>query len=1008
MKRPGFLLLCFLLGSLVRLVVFSPVAYAQQVEKQTQTSSLKDWLDRIGRTHNIDFIYVNDLVKDLQVTAFTYIPTESITQNLERLLSPLQLKATATTTDQFVITRDVKTATTAGLVKTEQQGSVYDAGLRTGLQSATVKSKYAGSVVTTDQAGFFSLPVVDEDSLIISFTGFQTVIVPATPSTKLNIYLATQNKTLDDVIISVGTYDPGVRSKTRTALPVDVLSTEDLSHTGRMSIGQILQYACPSVNTGQFGINNIASVIDPVTLRGLGPDQVLVLVNGKRRHNISGLNLNNTIGKGTTGTDFNAIPAFAVSQVEILRDGATTQYGSDAIAGVINLKLKADTGKGSYETQTGMYLRGDGFFTQHNLGYGWRLGKKGGFIQVIGNYEYQQPTDRGEPYSGLVFRKETDTGLLNSGQFTNPKLKIAENKRLDDSVVASKKFDRNAGIYGSSGLSNYTAWFSSSLPFNSQWSAYAFGGYSRRSETTYGFYRFPNNRLNYSDLYREGYLPEFTSLLKDLSLNGGLKRKVTGGWNVELGFQYAFNKLDAYADHTVNASMGALSPTSFYLGRTTIRQQIATLGFYRKIKGTAFFQSLNIATGATARIDQYVITQGDPASYLDANAEGIADSLKRLPGTNGRPGFAPENVVNVSRFNTGIYVDVEGVVSPALVLAAAGRYEYYSDFGSNLSGKLTARVRLRKGMFFRAGVNRGFRAPSLQQLYYSQEQSQIFNRNGQSELFRVKHFRNDDPSLSVLGVKSLQPETSWNISAGFVFTALNDNLNVTVDLYRIYIYNRIILSARMDTATAAIRPILGNSQNTHIQFFTNAIDTRTEGIDIVFSFKEQPVATGRLKTTFAASFNQTRIMGGQQGVRVPSGSGIPSEQFFTRTDIGIVEDAQPKSKLSLVLNWETGRFGILLRNTRFGSVTYRDIDPELDQVFGARIITDLGFNWKLNNKLNFSAGVNNLFNIYPDKVAEQPAHATNFTFNGQIPYSRIATPFGFNGLLCFLAATYRF
>lgn len=1000
MDRRAILLIWICFQALAYMPVLS-APYRPNVCTTLQERSLKDVLHAIAKQERVNFVYAGKAMGDIAVAAFVYQPKESLGQNLQRLLGPLQLQAIKTSSAQYVINfvgkASVKDSLYSPYLLTGRVYSKTD-GSPLSLASVAVKNKVG---ISTDSLGTFLLNVLKGDTLIVTYMGFQGAEQVMNGGKHVEVGLSPLAYSLDGVDIEVGSRFNTPRKGSETLFPVETLSGKGLMPQGRMHLGQLLQYASPSFHTGQYGVNNIAAVVDPATFRGLGPDQLLVLVNGKRRHKISGINLNNTIGKGSAGTDFGTIPAAAVGQVEILRDGASAIYGSDAIAGVINIKLaKGDMG-GNYSTQTGLTLQGDGWFTQHALGHGWVLGKKGGWLALNGNVEYRQPTDRGAPYTGLVYRNTGDTSLLDGQQFGTTEAKLTENARLDDSLVLARGFGRDAGIYGTSRHLNFSVWANTEVPLGEQWILYGFGGVSQRKETAYGFFRFPNNQMNFSGIYPDGYLPHFPNILRDFSWNAGIKGETPSGWGVDLSSQYAFNSLFSWAEHTVNASMGLSSPTYFDVGSSRFDESTTNLDFSRQYREVAFLDHVNIATGTELRWERYRITAGEPASYLDANATGIPSTERQVPGANGKPGFSPENEVNVQRGNLGVFIDVEGSIRDRLLLATALRYEYYSDFGSSIAGRLTGRWKLGERVSLRLSANRGFRAPSLQQIYYSQQQSQIFTKNGQTGLFRVQHFRNDDPLIAQLGVEPLRPETSWNVAGGLAGNMLDGRMRFSIDAYRIDIDNRIILSARLDSTLNTIRPLLEGTPNTDIQFFTNAVDTRTYGMDLSLAYRLPVGPECFFDCSFMGAYNRTRIKG---QVRTPSGSDIPSDKLLTRTDIGIIEDAQPRSRfiLTTMLQWKNVE--LLVRNSRFGHVAYRDVDPLLDQSYGAKVISDCSFSWSPLPKLVLTAGANNFLDVYPDRVQEMPQYDTNFTVDGQIPYSRTTTPFGFNGASFFVGA----
>ncbi|MBB5620324.1 iron complex outermembrane receptor protein [Pedobacter cryoconitis] len=816
----------------------------------------------------------------------------------------------------------------------------------------------------------------------------QYIIKAAVPAEKIIIKPIILS--LDEVAI-LGSHAKMPRTKLQTALPVDVLNQRTLMQTGQTDLAQMLHYTSSSFNSSKYGINNVASYAEQSTLRGLGPDQLLVLINGKRRYNIAALNLNNTVGKGTAGTDLSAIPAAMIEKIEILRDGAAAQYGSDAIAGIINIVLKKETG-GTFSTQVGQTSKGDGSYTQNNLSYGLPLASGKGFLNFTLNYQYQQSTNRARAYTGLVYTKISDTAKLSSINFPAPADKLAENKRRDDLLVKEKGFQRNQGQYGDAEIKNIALWFNMETPVAQDWKFYSFGGFSQKRAITFGFYRFPNFYPASTPLFPDGYLPEFPAVLSNGSVAAGLKKVSSAGWNMDFSAVYGYNKLNSEAVNTVNASMGKNSPLTFNAGGTILQQGILNLDFSRTLT-----PGITFAAGAESRLENYQIITGDEASYLDANLPGTPSALLKLLGTNGRPGFKPDEQLNKYRANVGIYAEVNMELSKKTLIAATARYERYSDFGGNLSGKLAIRHRITDAFVFRTSLSRNFRAPSLQQVYYDQLQFQFFQKNGQSDVYLVQHFRNDSPVLQQLGIPKLRPETSINLSAGLTGT-VNSSLSLSADFYYIPIRNRIVVSGRLDSSVVALRPVLASAGVTDLQFFINALNTYTRGVELTANYTAVFAQQQSLTINGTASFNRTKVKLKVASLPLAGGGNIPASELLPRIDIGIIEHAQPNSKMILSCAYQMNAFNFLLRNTYFGQVAAWENDPVFDQTFSGKVITDVQFSWRLNKRFSVSTGCNNLFNVYPDEIKEINELNTNLSFGGQIPYSRTANQFGFNGM----------
>lgn len=826
----------------------------------------------------------------------------------------------------------------------------------------------------------------------------QYIIKAALPAEKPLIKPITLN--LEEVAI-LGSHARMSRTKLQTALPVDVFNQRNLMQTGQVEVAQMLHYTSSSFNSSKYGINNVASYAEQSTLRGLGPDQLLVLINGKRRHNISALNLNNTVGKGTAGTDLSAIPAATIEKIEVLRDGAAAQYGSDAIAGIINIVLKKETG-GTLSTQFGQTSQGDGIYTQNNFNYGLPLASGRGFLNFTLNYQYQQSTNRTRAYTGLVYNQVSDTSKLSSINFPEPAAKLAENKRRDDVLVKEKGFQRNQGQYGDAQAKNISLWFNMETPVHQDWKFYSFGGFSQKRAVTFGFYRFPNFYPAATPYYPAGYLPKFPAVLSNGSLAAGIKKVSADSWNMDFSAVYGYNKLNSEAVNTVNASMGPNSPVAFNAGETILRQGIVNLDFSRTLAS-----GMTFAAGAESRLENYQIITGDEASYLDANVPGTSPALLKLPGANGRPGFKPDEQLNKYRANIGFYTEANIDVSKKTLISAAVRYERYSDFGGNLSGKIAIRHKITDAFVFRTSFSRNFRAPSLQQVYYDQLQFQFFQKNGQSDVYLVQHFRNDSPVLQQLGVPKLRPETSVNLGAGLTGT-VNSSLSFSADFYYIPIRNRIVVSGRLDSSVVALRPVLAGAGVTDLQFFINALNTYTRGIELTANYTAVFAQQQSLTINGTASFNRTKVKMKVASLPLAGGGNIPASELLPRIDIGIIEHAQPNSKMILSCAYQMSAFNFLLRNTYFGQVAAWENDPVFDQTFSGKVITDVQFSSRLNKRFSASVGCNNLLNVYPDEIKEINELNTNLSFGGQIPYSRTANQFGFNGMNYYARLQFKF
>ena len=807
----------------------------------------------------------------------------------------------------------------------------------------------------------------------------------------------------------------GSRGKARTdvdrPVPVDVVDTKDLAATGQTDLGQQVQFTSPSFNSAKYGVNGATNFADPASLRGLAPDQVLLLINGRRRHQFSALNLNVSPGLGTVVSDLNSIPTAAVARIEVLRDGAAAQYGSDAIAGIVNLALKSDDNGGSVGLTTGLNKQGDGFTVKASINKGFKLGPDGGFLNVTLEYFAMVGTNRSDPYDGVLY-PATPANYATTGPTADFPYTTA-NPRADRTVYPQGSFI--VGNYGANRNRTYQAFVNTEAPLSDNVSAFFFGGYSRKDITAYGFFRAPATRANaVLTIYPDGYVPVFPGQSIDYSFNSGLKAEL-GGWKTELGYGFGRNRLDQSAFNTVNPSLGSASPTQFYIGRTAFTQQVVDLTGSKDFGKVGGIKSLNVATGVQWRRDNFKVERGDPASY----AIGPLAIAGRTTGTAGRPGYAPADENNISRSNIAAFVDVELDLSDAFLVTTALRYENYSDFGGNLSGKLAARYKLTDGIAIRGSYNRGFRAPSLAQIGNRVNTSTVQN----NQILQTQQIASSDPRLAALGIGSPKAEISNNFSVGI--TGALGAFTFTIDAFQIDIKDRIaitdgILSANLP-AVAALFPGVRE-----IRFFTNQIDTQTRGIDVVATYKLD-VGPGQLKLTLAGTHAATKVKRQRATpTQLVAGASAANQAapLLGLTAIELIEVAQPRTKILFSTNYETGGLTIGARATYFGSVkafstglNAADSNVQCDainrcvQTFKAKTIFDANVTYAFSDKLSLTLGANNLFDTYPDKWKSRRdgavGEAASYS-NGQTPYTRNANQFGFNGSYYYLTANVNF
>lgn len=871
----------------------------------------------------------------------------------------------------------------------------------------TVKGSTLGT--STDIDGNYSITVPEAaNTLVFSFLGFGTIEVAIGESDQIDAILSA-GTVLDEVVL-IGSRAAG-RTKLTTPVPVDVVNvTEIASASAQTNVNQLLNYVAPSFSSNTQTISDGTDHIDPASLRGLGPDQVLVLINGKRRHNTSLVNVNGTFGRGNVGTDLNSIPVAAIDRIEILRDGASAQYGSDAIAGVINIILKESTGL-RLNAETGAHFSSeipdyqgstDGEFSQISANYGIQLTDNGGVLNFTGVFDDRAFTNRMQEFTGSIF-----SGYNNPDYEGGPADDITEQELARRGLERS---DFNMRV-GQSAIRNGGVMYNLKLPVAAATEIYSFGGLNYRRGNATGFYRLPNQSRTVTDIYPNGFLPAINSNINDASLGLGIV-SVYEKWEVDFSNVYGKNSFDYLIDNTLNASLGSASPTTFNAGGFSFAQNTSNLDVRRYFDDA--LSGLNIAFGAEYRLENYRINAGEEASYTDYGAASqfittggdtviirdgsgpistVFDPLgrSRPGGAQVFPGFRPDNEVNAYRNSVGIYGDIEADLTESFLVGVAARFENYSDFGSTVNGKLTTRIKLGEDWAFRAAASTGFRAPSLHQLNFNSTSTLFVD----GVPFEVGVFSNDSRPAQLLGIPQLKQEESINYSAGFTGRIPDANLSITIDGYLIDINDRVVLTGQFQGGDATpqlqeISRLLQQANANRAAFFANAIDSRTRGVDVVITHNGR-IGSGNLTSSLAATFAQTTL----EEVNTSSVLEGQEETYFDRTSQIFLESAVPRTKANLTFNYTVGNFDVFLRNVYFGPVDEATNSLDNDQVFSGKVITDLSFGYAISERLKLTLGSNNLFDIYPDlnSLANQS--------DGRFLYSRRSQQFGANGRYLF-------
>ncbi|MEO1965664.1 TonB-dependent receptor [Hyphomonas sp.] len=760
----------------------------------------------------------------------------------------------------------------------------------------------------------------------------------------------------------------GTRTANRTALetavPVDVFPVEELTETGRVELNQILSTTVPSFNFNQTAINDGTDIIRPATLRGLSPDQTLVLVNGKRRHSSSLVNINGSVGRGSAAVDLNSIPTSAIGNVQVLRDGASAQYGSDAIAGVINVILREADHGGGLNVRYGANVTDpeglnrseiDGQTTTIGGWSGFGLGDNG-FLTVSGEYSLRQATNR--------------AGLDPRQQFP------------DDPAYAEveRNFDRLNHRYGNGRSENVNFFFNSGYTLESGVELYAFGGVQDREGESPGFYRRANDSRNVPEIYPGGFLPVIGGDVTDYSLGGGI-RGVAGGWDYDVSAVYGSNELDYSVNNSLNASIGPTSQTSFDAGALAFDQVTLNADIVKTFDNLLPGET-SLAFGAEYRDESFEITAGEEASYIQG-------PLPAAAGSQVFPGFTPESEVDVSRDAASIYGEVEWVPNAQTLLSAAVRYEDYSDFGDAVTGKLAGRYDFTDQVAVRGAISTGFRAPSLQQQYFTAISTNFID----GVPFEVGTFPATSPAAVALGGGQLDAEESTSYSLGLVLTPTNDWF-VTIDAYQINIDDQIFLTENLGGDDVdAVLAAAGVTGVQRVRFFQNGIETESKGVDIVTKYAFDFGDMGSLDASAAFNYSKTEV------THVPDNTVIPDLTLFSRSNTLTLEESAPETKFILAGNYTYQQADFVLRATRFGEVLVPSNTPSNDFTLDADWIIDASVNFNVTDKFSVGVGADNLLDEYPTMTPD------GLNFNGIFPYSS-RSPYGFSGRFVYARASY--
>lgn len=941
-------------------------------------------------------------------------------------------------------------------------GKVVDARTGAPLAGATVKSRIGKAGTSTGNDGSFKIQAKSDDILEVSIIGYSPQSFPLNGQSEITIALQPASSELQEIVF-VGNRGAG-RAKTETPVPVDVIKVNQVGlPSGKMELTSLLNMTAPSFNYNKQSGGDGADAIDLATLRGLGPDQTLVLINGKRRHQTAFVALFGTRGRGNSGTDLNAFPEASIDRVEILRDGASAQYGSDAIAGVMNIVLRKDVnhlavtaGYSAYydhkynslnSAQSSQYVTGSRFDGQtftFGLNHGFAVGRGKGFLNYSVNFLSQ----------GKTFREVPDTNT-----FTNPKALTVNNVRraMGDASVTSGGIMINSEIP----LAGTSTTF------------YAFGGYNYKNSNAYAYSRnftghperFPNDGngnlifvpgimhfagpapISYtgpsgissaSDIY---YNPIEDVHITDASLSFGFKGITGSNWNWDISNTAGGNNFHYFGDGTFNASLGAAGATKnhFNDGGFYFFQNTSNLDISRHYKHVA--EGMTLAFGAEFRYEQYGIYKGEEASYLNYSTKPVAypngDTTYPATGAQGFPGFQPLDVVKAHRTNIAGYGDVEVDLTKDWLVDGAVRFENYSDFGFVNTYKFATRYKLTSNFNLRGSVSTGYRAPSLQQINFSNTESNVIA--GVPSL--VKIAPNSSPITRAAGIPDLKQEKSVNASVGFSWKPVR-NFTFTVDGYLVKITNRVVLSGQFQATDNTLDPALISTLQAlkvnSAQFFANAVNTTNYGLDVVADYSKS-WGRNKFSVVFAGNLQHMDI----DKVNVPTklnDTYLHQQTFFSVREQYFVKASAPPLKLALNLQYDINQFTVGTHFNYFGQIklqgygysgdnaltgTGKQGDPNLigtgitpvvnlgadqsgplvPEIFNyhGKVVSDVFFAFRFSKKVSLFWGVDNIFNVHPDLGIVTGANAQSFDgetggpwdavqmgYNGMRPFARLA------------------
>ncbi|RDH85648.1 MAG: TonB-dependent receptor [endosymbiont of Galathealinum brachiosum] len=775
--------------------------------------------------------------------------------------------------------------------------------------------------------------------------------------------LETLMDTETELKVNIGTRDKQ-RDVYQSMVPIDVITAEQMNKTGYTELSKVLQRLLPSFNFPLPSITDGTDHVRPFTLRGMAADQVLVLINGKRMHASTLLNVNGSIGRGSSGVDLNTIPLRSINRIEILKDGAAAQYGSDAIAGIINVILKSDTDINEISSTLGTTDEGDGRLKQIDLHYAIPLAFDGFINFTI------EARDRGETNrSGVDARQQYFTG---------------DPRNDADPTVTTH--------YGDADTQDLLLSMNSEIAGPGDVSYYAFALFDYRESEASAFFRPSQDNRNVRNIYPDGFLPHISPEILDASITLGIKDETNSDFRWDVSYNAGVSDYTFQVNNSLNTSIGLSSPTTFDSGSTQSTLQILNLDLFNKFNRN-MKDSINIASGLEIRHETYKISAGEQASWVHGGStvlDGPNTGDNVSAGAQGFPGFRPENEVDQSRNNYAAYIDFSGQVNEKWSAGAALRYDYYSDFGSTINGKLSAAYKANGDLMLRSSASSGFRAPSLQQSFYTSSATITVNDN----LTEIGTFSVNHPLAKSLGATDLEAEKSNHLSLGAIYQPSN-RLSVSSDFFYTEIDDRVVLSGEISQdpgeSSAEVIAILQAAGVEAARYFSNAVDTKTYGFDIEINYTPEIIWGSKIKLSALYHQNKTQITGDVKTPDILKPDG--DEVIFATDQRDDLESSQPRQNFILTGDMSKKQYHFLLKFIRAGE--FKD-DV---QTFSAQWMTDLELSYQLTKISAISIGGHNIFDSVPDTIDNDTSPI--FGDNSIIPYSQFS-PYGFNGAFFYL------